>query len=260
MDDFTDRLDEELDKTFSITPVDGEASLAPADGPASSQQQMGLLGTLQSTFVLTLTGGRRSVPNVMGKAMMVRLENGLVYFQPDRDVLYDVVEVRWDGPLYQLRTMTDAVSQSKTKSGRRGRLLGAVVGSVLAPGVGTIVGAAVGTGGKSKTKGMAHSETYQEQVEVPAPCRIVLERMDTHAEVTITTDLMSDKAPDYLGLVQDFGGPAYDDAPQASVQAIPESVQTADPYEELKKAKELLDLGILTQAEFDAKKTELLNL
>ena len=33
-----------------------------------------------------------------------------------------------------------------------------------------------------------------------------------------------------------------------------------DPYEELKKIKELLDLGIITQEEFDIKKKELLNL
>lgn len=36
--------------------------------------------------------------------------------------------------------------------------------------------------------------------------------------------------------------------------------QKNDPYEDLKKAKELLDLGILTQAEFDQKKKDLLNL
>ena len=43
---------------------------------------------------------------------------------------------------------------------------------------------------------------------------------------------------------------------------IKESVnQNADdPYEELKKTKELLDMGIITQEEFDAKKKQLLGL
>lgn len=36
--------------------------------------------------------------------------------------------------------------------------------------------------------------------------------------------------------------------------------QGKDPYEEIKKAKELLDLGIITQEEFEQKKKELLNL
>lgn len=37
-------------------------------------------------------------------------------------------------------------------------------------------------------------------------------------------------------------------------------VNATDPYEELKKAKELLDMGILSQDEFDKKKKELLEL
>lgn len=42
-------------------------------------------------------------------------------------------------------------------------------------------------------------------------------------------------------------------------QEIPTQVVN-DPYEEIKKAKELLDMGILTQEEFDKKKKELLGL
>ncbi len=43
---------------------------------------------------------------------------------------------------------------------------------------------------------------------------------------------------------------------------IPASAQTpaVDPIEQIKKLKELLDMGILTQEEFDAKKKDLLNL
>ena len=33
-----------------------------------------------------------------------------------------------------------------------------------------------------------------------------------------------------------------------------------DPYEELKKLKELLDMGIINEEEFESKKKELLNL
>ena len=36
--------------------------------------------------------------------------------------------------------------------------------------------------------------------------------------------------------------------------------QTASPAEELKKMKELLDMGVITQEEFDAKKKQLLGL
>ena len=44
----------------------------------------------------------------------------------------------------------------------------------------------------------------------------------------------------------------------------PEAAQSgqaaADPYEELKKLKELLDLGIVTEEEFGTKKKQLLDL
>ena len=39
-----------------------------------------------------------------------------------------------------------------------------------------------------------------------------------------------------------------------------EVVEKENPYEEIKKLKELLDMGILTQEEFDAKKKQILNI
>jgi hypothetical protein len=50
-------------------------------------------------------------------------------------------------------------------------------------------------------------------------------------------------------------------APQAAPPAAappPPAAAAADPYAELKQAKELLDQGILTQAEFDAQKQKIL--
>ena len=41
---------------------------------------------------------------------------------------------------------------------------------------------------------------------------------------------------------------------------IPQENNTNDPIEEVKRLKELLDMGILFQEEFDKKKKELLNL
>ena len=38
------------------------------------------------------------------------------------------------------------------------------------------------------------------------------------------------------------------------------SAQKSDPIEDIKKFKELLDIGVITQEEFDKKKKELLNL
>ena len=54
------------------------------------------------------------------------------------------------------------------------------------------------------------------------------------------------------------GGPGPSDALQTGQTAGPAAGM--DPYEELKKLKELLDMGIVTQEEFEAKKKKLLDL
>ena len=53
--------------------------------------------------------------------------------------------------------------------------------------------------------------------------------------------------------------PAPEVQPQQAPVGQPEAAQ-ADPYAELKKAKELLDAGIITQEDFDAKKKQLLGI
>ena len=47
---------------------------------------------------------------------------------------------------------------------------------------------------------------------------------------------------------------------QAPVEQVQPSATQADPYAELKKAKELLDAGIITQEDFEAKKKQLLGI
>ena len=47
-------------------------------------------------------------------------------------------------------------------------------------------------------------------------------------------------------------------APPPAAAPAPPVTAPVDPYAELKQAKELLDQGILTQAEFDAQKQKIL--
>ena len=57
--------------------------------------------------------------------------------------------------------------------------------------------------------------------------------------------------------------PASQSASQSTSQAAPQTAREPiqyDPYEEVKKLKELLDMGIVTEEEFQKKKKELLGL
>ena len=49
-------------------------------------------------------------------------------------------------------------------------------------------------------------------------------------------------------------------AAEQHVESQGQPVRSLDPYEEVKKLKELLDMGIVTEEEFQKKKKELLNL
>ena len=78
-------------------------------------------------------------------------------------------------------------------------------------------------------------------------------RMLRRAAVLGTTAHMASKA----GAAKAQAASAQQAAPQAAPAPAP-AAAAADPYAELKQAKELLDQGILTQAEFDAQKQKIL--
>ena len=224
------------------------------------------LSNARSTYRLTLRGGRKLVPNVLGRATMVHAGDGFVYFRPDEETIYEVMEVSWDGPAYESHTVTYEDESAESSQGRLGTIAGAAIGTAVLPGLGTLIGAAIGAGSDEEAELKARTKTREEYEEVPATCRIYLERVYDRKEILITTRVKEDKANDLLALVvvgpDDVPVPVADPVvvPVAVPVAVPDAVPVGvtDPYEELKKLKELLDLGIITQEEFERKKASLL--
>jgi hypothetical protein len=116
---------------------------------------------------ITTTPGGQPLPDTVLQVQ----PDGYVYFRRVPETLYVVTGLKWDGPQYttQLRT----VSNGKTK--RTGRVTGAVVGTIIAPGWGTAIGAGLGTGNKRNT---TDTVTYEESIEVPAPALVTLTAPD----------------------------------------------------------------------------------
>lgn len=117
--------------------------------------------------------------------------DGSVYFMYDDKNVFQLMAYQWNGSEF-VTVATDSTtgtSKYKERSRRSGRGLaigaGAVIGTLIAPGVGTLVGAAAGGSGprRTKTKGRSVDETNTtskvEDVEKDTQAQLVIQNMRT---------------------------------------------------------------------------------
>lgn len=185
--------------------------------------------------------------------------NYTIFHEDDRSVYFDtnfhdnfsLIGYEWNGPEYQIVTNTVTKQKGKkTQKGKSGKMTaGALVGTMFMPGIGTAVGAAIGAGGKSKTKnnGTETSDTTQKQVEIPSKAMLYLKNNETNKDVNIIISCDSNIDME-LKRFKFLNNSQKTDA--SDVQKVAEA---------LKSLKELVDLGVLSQEEFETKKAELLN-
>lgn len=157
--------------------------------------------------------------------------------------------------IYQYDQIHDFEVLEDGESIAKGGLGRAVAGGVLLGGVGAIVGGV--TGGK-KTKGIctnlqiriALNEDVEENIYIKLITSETKKKSFAYkGAISIANDIVA-----FLSKVE-----KYNDE-NNTVEEIHEDKFSTDPYEEIKKAKELLDMGIITQDEFDIKKKQLLDL
>lgn len=217
---------------------------------------------------LNLTSGKNLVTSsLIGSTTLRQQKDGYLYFNNNDNVLYELLEFVWSGPQYSTLTKSETNGTEKGKTKKKGRLVGALAGTLIVPGIGTVLGAAHGTGNKkSKTHLKSNTVTTDEAIEVDTPANIKLRNKQTGEIISIGFDCNNRIATQIstLTTLEDYIQPTtvvddniVDDNIIADEKLL---VEETDPYEEIKKAKELLDMGILTQEEFDAKKKQLLGL
>lgn len=195
----------------------------------------------------TISGTLKTLTNNL---YIHQMKDGLIYLNSNKDVPLRLINYEWSGPLYNTISTSNTTENNEGKTKRKGRVIGAVVGTALLPGVGTVIGAAHGTGNKKhKGKTQAKTTTSQTQVEIPAAAILQLENINTKEIAVISCNIKSELNAQLLSLKC------------IEEKYVPENDDTInDPYENLKKLKELLDMDIITQEEFDKKKKELLGL
>ena len=124
----------------------------------------------------------------------------------------------------------------------------AVVGGVLFGGVGAVIG---GTSGKRVTKATCKSlriKITTKDISKPTVyINLISLETGTDGIVYRTAYESSQKILSMLDII-------------SNADTFDDSTKTSSPADEVKKLKELLDMGAITQEEFDKKKRELLNL
>lgn len=182
---------------------------------------------------------------------MRQKEDGSIYFNTSDDVLYKIVSYKWDGPIYEeVITSSTKSKEEKKKKGKAGKMTaGALVGSLLMPGVGTVVGAAIGAGGKGKenTEGEKQSTQKTSRIEKDGTALIVLKNIETYKQASITIKCNSE----LNSQIMCFDLPTETDVKE-------KASDTVAALQGIKALKELLDMGAITEEEFNEKKKELL--
>ena len=121
--------------------------------------------------------------------------NGNIYFNYDSDTEYKLIGYEWNGPIYdQIITSNTQGNSTTKKNGKMGKMTaGAVVGTMLLPGVGTAVDAAIGASGKNKsnTQSAANTRQISTQNEKMSTAIIKLKRISDNTIHSITVNCNS---------------------------------------------------------------------
>lgn len=217
---------------------------------------MGIINKAQ----LQIKSGREKVGvNFTGVGYMYQNEKGEIFFNKKEPLFFDLVNYEFDGPIYnQVKdsgTSSKSTTNEKGKTKSKGKFGAGGIALGMATGGASML---VGIGrkkekgsskGRSVTKGNQATQEIQKQVEVKSTARISLTPHDNSAPFTllVVCDSVLDATLSNFIIKKEQMPPQLVD-------------ETKTVVEQMKDYKELLDLGILTQEEFDQKKKELMGL
>lgn len=239
---------EELAK--AETERQAELAKAEAERQAELEQIRAYQGKWQNVPIQINSGYQ--LVNASSASVMFQREDMTVFFNTNQQDRFLLIDYSWSGPRFE--TLTESTSNTHGEDvtkGKSGRMTaGAVIGTAFMPGFGTAVGAAIGAGGKKKKimDSQSDSRSIQKETEVLTPATLKFRNMDNGQTVSIVIG---------CNTLIDSQIKCFQIQREQSVQEIPKNATEA--LKEIKSLKELLDMGAITQEEFDQKKQRLLN-
>ena len=221
--------------------------------------------TVGNKSMLQIKNGREKIGvNFTGLTEMIQNEEGLIFFNKKEPIYFELLEYAFDGAIYNTVVESKqnglSVTKEKNKSKKKAQLRkivgGAILGTMLFPGIGTLAGAYVGGKNRDKKKEKNNSVTEdsyrviktQKRVEVPSTAMLKLKNITTSEKFSIQIVCDSSKNAQLINFK------IKNPTPTSLVDISKSNV------EQIKEYKELLDLDIINQEEFNKKKVEILNL
>ena len=213
---------------------------------------------------LKLTGGKEAVSNSYFSDQTKMFFNtglpGIIWFDYSAKKEYEVLDYHWNGPRYQDVMIQDNDSSTHTRGGRKGRVAGAIIGTMLMPGIGTVIGAAVGTGRKEDSRTRGQTISHIETKEVPVDAFMKLRDLERDQIINISfqcTSALDVKIRNNITINLEPG--AYIDFPEPELLPEPEKEpETKDVISQLKELKALLDDGAISKEEYEVLKKKII--
>lgn len=219
-----------------------------------------------SRFIRIVGGG--NLIDTPEYSHIYQLKDGRVYFKNNFIDFFYLLSIEFAGPRFKSVTTessqesvnADTLEKTK-KKGKSGKVAaGAVIGTMIAPGLGTVVGAYAGGKGKDKkkkktsqkidTKSRATSTT--QEVEEKSTCTLKVERISDRKILSIIAKVDSE------GFYELSSG--METKTELGLEEKVRVITSEEAITKLKELKELVDIGILSESEFDEKKVEYLKL
>ncbi len=182
---------------------------------------------------------------------------GIIWFRRSGGREYEVLEYDWSGPRFTDVMIQDNQTSTNTFSKRKGRVAGALIGTILMPGIGTVIGAAVGTGRKETATTSGQAMSHIETREVPAVARMRLRDLDT--DEIFSVSFMCDSSLDtrirntVAANLEPLDVIEYEERP-----LLEEPVRKPDDIlEQISRLKNLLDAEAISREEYETLKKKL---
>lgn len=232
-----------VDKTSAMIQAENEKQAAMR--ALAQEQKTQIRASFQVSTGAQLIGSPLS-------CSMYQRSDGTIYFNKNAAGNYTLIDYIWNGPRFEVATnatsTTNGTEKTKGKSGKM--TAGAIIGTCLLPGVGTAVGAAIGAGGKKQKniQSQTSSSSIQRQLELNTPATLKLKNNEDGTLVSLVISCNSVIDSQLQGFIIEK---------EQNTNELSHDI--TDSLKGIKALKELLDMGAISEEEYETKKNELLS-